>query len=159
MQNSNLPVPIANPPDDSTDQLTQLADRIRDNLQAWEDEVSLGIRKGLAYARQAGLDLIEAKRLCRERGEQWVPWLSREFGPRKVRSAQGYMRIAERWDELQDKTQHVAFLTIRDALKLLASPKTGEPEVVPSQQAEEPDDIIDVEHQPSVAAQERFGAA
>jgi hypothetical protein len=154
MQNSNLPVPIGNPPDDSADELTRLAERIRDNVQAWENEVSLGVRKGLAYARQAGLDLIEAKRLCRDRGEQWVPWLSRQFGSDKVRSIQGYMRIAERWDELQEKTQHVAFLSIRDALKLLASPRKGKSEGEPPQHVEESENVIDVEFQPPVAAQE-----
>ncbi len=76
-------------------------------------------REALEHARRAGELLIEAKATVRH-GE-WLPWLSANV-QFSERTAQGYMRLAAHWPELEAKSATVADLPLRDALKALAEP-------------------------------------
>ena len=89
---------------------TKINDAHRAALQAAQD--------ALVAAREAGRLLMEVKAGLGH-GE-WGAWLEAnvEFS---ARSAQGYMRIAERWEELNP--QRVAHLSLRGALALLSAPK------------------------------------
>jgi hypothetical protein len=73
----------------------------------------------LLHAKEAGLVLLRAKGMLRH-GE-WLPWL-RDQCQIAERTAQAYMRIARRWEELE-KSATVADLTFREATRLLAKPK------------------------------------
>ena len=70
--------------------------------------------EALAQAIACGQMLFEAK--SKVGHGQWLPWLRQNvtFGER---SAQGYMRLAERAPELSESS------TLRDALKELATPR------------------------------------
>jgi hypothetical protein len=95
--------------------LAQLAEQIN----AEHQQVETALRAGLEHAKRAGELLLEAKQQCHH-GE-WLPWLGAnvEFSER---TAQAYMRVASRWDELTAKAQHVADLPYREAIGLLAKP-------------------------------------
>lgn len=71
---------------------------------------------GIGHARRCG-ELLLAKKLSLRRGA-WLPWLEAHvrFGRR---TAQGYMRLASRWDELSAKCATVAHLGLVDALRIL----------------------------------------
>jgi len=75
----------------------------------------------IEHAREAGEHLLAAKSKCAH-GE-WGAWLDKncEFSER---TAQRYMRVAQRWPELETaaKTTRVSDLPIRDALAMLAEP-------------------------------------
>jgi hypothetical protein len=101
--------------------LSDLADRIN----AEHAEAGTALRAGLEHARNAGLLLLEAKAQCAH--GHWVPWLESNVHF-SVRAAQAYMRVAQRWNELEAKAQPVALLTFKDAVKLLAEPTRVEPE-------------------------------
>ena len=74
----------------------------------------------LEHARTAGELLIQAKE---EAGHgAWLPWLTKNCPSISERSAQGYMRVARRWPELESKAQRIADLPLRGALALLAEP-------------------------------------
>lgn len=73
----------------------------------------------LEYAREAGEHLAAAKAQCRH-GE-WLPWLEANFEGSRW-TATNYMRLAERWDELNG--EQVPHLTLRAALAELAEPRT-----------------------------------
>jgi hypothetical protein len=93
--------------------LHQLAERINA-----EHNAAIGAaRETMDHARRAGELLLEAKRQT-ERG-QWLAWLGAnfEFTPR---TAQGYMRIAAHWSDLQAKSETVSHLGLREALALLS---------------------------------------
>jgi hypothetical protein len=47
-----------------------------------------------------------------------------------IRTAQAYMRVAERWPELEAKAQPVALLTFKDALAFLSEPESEDEEHV-----------------------------
>ncbi len=101
--------------------LTSLAEQINREHAACE----AAVRTGLQHALNCGRLLIEAKTKC-EHG-QWQPWLAANFRASE-RTAQGYMRVAKRLPELEEKAkaQHVALLSYRDALDLLAEPEIDE---------------------------------
>jgi hypothetical protein len=108
--------------------LAKLAARI--NAEHHQAETAL--RAGLQHAKNAGELLIKAKEQCRH-GE-WLPWLRAnvEFSER---TAQAYMRVAKRWEELEAKAQALADLTFEDGLKLLAAAveeKAGVPSPAPT---------------------------
>ena len=83
-------------------------------------------REALEHARRAGELLLEAKAAV-EHGER-LPWLAAnmEFSER---TAQGYMRIATRWPELESKSAAVADLPLREALRELAEPSDAQQDV------------------------------
>ena len=76
-------------------------------------------REALQHARCAGELLIEEKAGL-SHGE-WLPWLDAHFAFSE-RTAQGYMRLASRWPELEGKSATAADLPLRDALTALAEP-------------------------------------
>lgn len=75
-------------------------------------------------ARQCGDVLIKLKAACKH-GE-WTGLLKVNFSG-SARTAQAYMQLSKRWPELQSKSATAADLTLRDALKVLASPKASIP--------------------------------
>lgn len=75
------------------------------------------------HARLAGERLIEAKALV-PHGE-FKAWIAENFED-SYRTARLYMKIADRWPELEAKWQRVATLSIREADKLLSTPHDRE---------------------------------
>jgi hypothetical protein len=83
-------------------------------------------RRTLDHVRKAGELLLEAKGKVPH--GQWLPWLEANVKA-SVRTCQTYMRVAERWGELEAKAQSPAHLTMGQALDMLA--RTVEPEPIP----------------------------
>lgn len=112
----------------STSALPVLAD-IAASINNVHREVLGMKRRALEHARMAGTLLRQAKDEIGHGG--WLDWRNAnlEFSER---TAQVYMRIAEKWDELEqkckEKAQDFADLGIEQASKLLADPK---PELPP----------------------------
>jgi hypothetical protein len=77
-------------------------------------------RAGLLHARAAGDLLLQAKAQV-PHGE-WLPWVADNLRCSE-RTAQAYMRVARRWEELEAKAQGLADLTLEGGLKLLAAPE------------------------------------
>jgi hypothetical protein len=105
------------------DELTKLPD-LAERINTEHRAAYGAAQTALEHAKRAGQLLIEAKRQTKH-GE-WLPWLQAnvEFSPR---AAQGYMRIAARWGELEAKSETVSHLSLRDALALLGPAKELEP--------------------------------
>ena len=80
-------------------------------------------QSALLHAREAGRLLVEAKAAVGH--GKWTGWL-RDNVEFSERTARGYMHIAERWPELENR-QRVADLSLRSALKLLAEPTNQTP--------------------------------
>jgi hypothetical protein len=99
------------------DDLARLARRINAAHAAAERS----FRAGLGHARAAGALLAAAK--ARLGHGAWLPWLRANVRC-GVRTAQAYMRVAERWPQLEGKCATVAHLGFREALAVLS----GEPE-------------------------------
>ena len=78
------------------------------------------LQSGLQHALKAGRLLIEAKKLCPH--GTWLPWLEENFEG-KDRTARAYMQVAQRWPEVEANRQHVANLSYREVLKLVAEPR------------------------------------
>lgn len=98
-------------------ELGTLADQINDAHRQAEESM----RAGLGHALNAGRLLIEAKAACPH--GSWGTWLSTNVTC-SSRSAQAYMRVARRWDELAANPQGPADLSLDEALRLLATPAT-----------------------------------
>jgi ParB-like chromosome segregation protein Spo0J len=96
--------------------LSDLADRI--NVAG--EQAAAALHSGLLHAREAGRLLLEAR--AKLPHGRWLPWLAANVRFSE-RTAQCYMRVAKRWDELEGKAQRVADLSYRDALALLAAPQ------------------------------------
>ncbi len=77
----------------------------------------------LSHARRAGELLLDAK--ARLPHGAWLPWVQ-SLDDLSPRTAQAYMRLAAHWSEVKAKAQHVAHLPLRQALRLLAEPRTAE---------------------------------
>lgn len=105
---------------------------IRINEQQAKIEQAWGMT--LELAKQAGEMLIEAKRLAGH--GNWLPWL--ETNCRVSASmAEKYVKIAKGWDVLAaGNPEHVPNLGIRDAVKLLAKPRSPKDEMPPTIDAE-----------------------
>jgi hypothetical protein len=88
-------------------------------INAAHEECEHALRAGMQHARQAGQLLLEVK--ARVGHGKWLPWLKANVGF-SARTAQRYMLVAERWDELVVKCDTVSHLTYREGLRLLASP-------------------------------------
>jgi hypothetical protein len=126
---------------DGTEHLDKIALAINQ-----EHEAAFGkARQALDHARRAGEFLLKAKR--RLTHGSWLPWI-RENCRFSVRMAQGYMRLAEGWPELEAKCATVAYLPLRDALALLAEPAAvSENLPIPprgSPQVSEADPVVEV---------------
>jgi hypothetical protein len=70
-------------------------------------------REALEHARRAGELLLQAKGSLGH-GE-WLPWIEANC-KFSSRTAQGYMRLASRWESLRDKSATVSHLELPDAL-------------------------------------------
>jgi hypothetical protein len=81
---------------------------------------------------------------------QWLLWLKANVAFSE-RTAQGYMTVARRWEELEAKAQRVADLPFRDAVKLLAAPAQPEADVQDPgfPEPDEDDDVLPPELQPA----------
>ena len=100
----------------------------------------------LKYAKQAGEGLIKAKYHVRH--GQWLDWLEKNCPTLARTTTAGYMRVADRWAELESEAkangQRVAHLNLRGALELLASSgeeKEKEPEGLGMFSVEEWEDL------------------
>jgi hypothetical protein len=99
--------------------LSKLATKITSAHEAFES----AHRKCLERARECGQLLIEAKSQLKHGG--WLAWLKATFSF-SVRTAQYYIKVAERWDDLVGKNATVAYLTLKSAIDLLREPKPSE---------------------------------
>lgn len=74
----------------------------------------------LDHARRAGVGLIQAKRDLAHGA--WLPWLAENCPSISRQTAQRYMRIADRWDEIEAarNASRETHLPLRQALALLA---------------------------------------
>jgi hypothetical protein len=97
-------------------ELSTLAGRINKEHALAEEHAKTAVK----HARNAGAMLLESKALC-EHGT-WAAWLESNFKG-SDRTAQRYMRISERWPELEAKTTRVSDLSLRGALELLTESK------------------------------------
>ena len=94
-------------------------DAIADQINAAHRDAESAIRESLLRSKQAGELLLQVKSELPHGG--FIDWveLQCEFSPRTARR---YMKLAERWEELESKTDTiVADLGITDALKILTS--------------------------------------
>jgi hypothetical protein len=103
----------------SVESLAELAGRIN----AEHHQLGTAMRAGLEHARRAGELLLEAKEQCCH--GQWLNWLKANVHL-TARTAQRYMAIAARWDELTGKYDSVSHLSYRETLQVLAAPSTDE---------------------------------
>jgi hypothetical protein len=94
---------------------------------------SLAVDAGaLDRAREIGLLLIEAKAAVKAAGKAWGTWLKGDC-ELSDRTAQRYMAIASRWDELAKALKERPNLSVREADKVLAAaaPRKEQPEPTP----------------------------
>jgi hypothetical protein len=99
------------------EELSELAHKI--NVEHGRAETSL--QAGLEHARRAGELLNRAKEKCQH--GQWLSWLKANVRCAE-RTAQAYMRVARRWEELVEANpQGLADLTFEDGLNLLSQPQ------------------------------------
>jgi hypothetical protein len=97
--------------------LGKLAERINAEHHSCETAINAALEHALA----AGDLLLEAKSKCPH--GTWQAWLEDSFDG-SVRTAQAYMRVAARRDEVEAaKTQSSAPLSLDGALKALSTPK------------------------------------
>jgi hypothetical protein len=90
-------------------------------IQREHDAVRTCVAEGLEHARRAG-ELLRQAKAALPHGD-WLPWLEKHCDV-SARTAQAYMRIADRWQTLEAaKAQRVADLPLREALALLAEPR------------------------------------
>ena len=100
---------------------------LAEQINAEHRQCDQALQSGLEHAFKAGHLLIEAKKLCPH--GTWLPWLEENFEG-KDRTARAYMQVAQRWPEVEANRQHVANLSYREVLKLVAEPT---PELEPEQ--------------------------
>jgi hypothetical protein len=91
--------------------------RLAERINAEHAEAEKSLRQGLLHAKAAGELLERAKQQCAH-GE-WLGWL-KSYCRFSVRVAQGYMRVASRWPELEAKTKRGSHLSLRQALASLS---------------------------------------
>jgi hypothetical protein len=89
-------------------------------INAAHEQAGTALRAGLLHAKAAGELLLRAKEQLPH--GRWLPWLQANVRCSQ-RTAQSYMRVAKRWDELQANPQGLADLTFEGGLKLLACPR------------------------------------
>jgi hypothetical protein len=100
---------------------------LAEQINAEHRQCEAALQSGLQHALEAGRLLIEAKKLCLH--GTWLPWLEENFEG-KNRTARAYMQVAQRWPEVEANRQHVANLSYREVLRLVAEP-SPEPEPEP----------------------------
>jgi hypothetical protein len=124
--------------DIDTDRSNVLADlAVRINA---EHEAACGaVKSGAEHAMAAGDLLIEAKAKLDQHGG-WLPWLKQNCGEISERTAQLYMRMARNREAIEANAQHVADLSLRGAMAVIAPPKPDDSDRYEwaAQQLEEP---------------------
>jgi len=100
--------------------LDTLAEEINAEHRAFE----VTFRKTLEHAIRAGELLTHAKAECPH--GTWLLWLEENFEG-KLRTAQVYMQLYNKRDEVRAKTQDSAHLSVSGALKEIAAPSSGGP--------------------------------
>jgi hypothetical protein len=105
--------------DKHTAPLADLAVQINAEHRQFEDAIS----SSLANARKAGELLPQAKGQLRH--GKWLLWL-RENRQVTPRTAQRYMLVASRWEELVGKCDTVSHLTFQQTVRLLTTPSGQE---------------------------------
>lgn len=98
--------------------LQGLAKEIRGHLAKFDKS----IRSSLGFARQAGEALIKAKELL-PKGKSWQQWVG-DNCQIDIRQAQKYITISRKWGELVQQGHDPDQLSINEAVRLLASPRT-----------------------------------
>ena len=88
-------------------------DTLAQRINREHRQVQAAFGKTLQHARRAGKLLVEAKE--RTPHGQWGPWLEANFEFTQ-RTAQNYMRVYSRWEEIQQNTKSNSDLTITSAL-------------------------------------------
>src|SRR5437868_5094077 len=83
--------------------------------------VRTAIGHALTHAREAGRLLAEARRTIPHGG--WIRFIEDDCHLSRSTAA-GYLRVHERWAALEPYVQRVAHLPLREALSLLAEPKS-----------------------------------
>lgn len=106
-------------------------DEMASEIKTEHDAVLHAVRKSLAHARNAGELLSKAKEQVKETEFQWGKWVEKKCGIIE-RTANNYLRIYERWDEIEAKSKtqpgDLVRLTVRAALAMLKT-KTSPPKV------------------------------
>lgn len=97
--------------------MTSVASEIRREHEA----ATMSAKNALEHARRAGELLAQVK--AKIPHGYWLLWLKENCPEIAERTAQAYMRLAQRWPELEGKTQRVAGLPVRQALVLLSEPR------------------------------------
>lgn len=106
------------------------------NFESVADEIGTLKSSALGYALCSGAALSEAK--SRLKHGEWLSWLRQNFEGSED-TAQNYMRIYDRHGELPN-TEPVRYFGVKEALKLLASPRLKS-ETKPRREPQpEPDD-------------------
>src|SRR5262249_10970346 len=99
----------------------QLARQINEEHGQAEEE----LRSGILHARSAGEILLRVK--DRLQHGEWLPWVRANL-QFSERTAQNYMRIARRWEELEANPQRAADLSYREGVQLLSKKQEPEPD-------------------------------
>jgi hypothetical protein len=120
-------------------------------IHAAHQQVEGALQTSLEHARTAGELLLEAK--SRFPHGQWLPWLQATVCFSEA-TAQRYMQIARRWDELM-KARTVRDLTLRDALRLLGTRPAAPPAPPPADAGGTPCTVDDLGR--LVGSGQRFG--
>jgi hypothetical protein len=107
----------------TVDALAEIAAQIN----AGHQQVQNAIRASLERARDVGQLLIKAKGQCQH--GQWLPWLKANV-KFSERTAQNYVNVAKRWNEIESKSATVADLSYRNALEFLSAPESPSTEPV-----------------------------
>jgi hypothetical protein len=116
--------------------LIREANSNHDNFESVADEFATLKSHALGYALCAGAALAEVK--ARLKHGEWLPWLRQNFNGSED-TAQNYMRLYDRQGELPN-TNPVRHFGVKEALKLLASPRPKS-ETKPRREPQpEPDD-------------------
>lgn len=108
-----------------TNALTRLG-TLAEEINREHEAAEKAINESLLHARRCGQLLIEAKGAC-EHGE-WMGWVKGNFRGSQ-RTANKYMQLAERWQEIEANSPQRANLSINEALALVAEPRdTDDPD-------------------------------
>jgi hypothetical protein len=86
-------------------------------------QVQVAVSQALTHAREAGRLLVEARAHIPHGG--WIRFVEQDCQLSRSTAA-GYVRVHERWGEIEPNVQRVAHLPLRQALALLAEPKSVE---------------------------------
>jgi len=114
------PVRYSDAAEASTENTAALAETANAEHEAAEEAAG----RAIEHARRAGEALLAAKE--RIPHGSWGAWLTDHFQGSE-RTAQAYMRVAKRWEQLHGNPQAPADLTLEGALRLLAEPSQRTP--------------------------------